>query len=414
MPMYSYTARDVTGKIKSDMLEAFSEHSLVEKLQAQGLYIIKFSETLQMIQEETSKKPKVIKFNHNKVKLQDLLVFSRQLATLLESGVALMRSLDVIIPQIRSEQLYHAARQIRADVEAGKSLSQGFSKHPKTFTQFWVSLAEVGEASGTMPVVLNKLANHVEEQAAFRNTIISAVIYPAILCVVCLGAVIFFALAVAPRFEEIFTSMHAELPAMTRGLLAVFKFLKSNILFLMAGAVVIFFLAKAYFKTPKGGLQLEQFLFKFPAFGEITKLIIIERFTSQMAILIGSGVPILLSLDIVQRLVENQTCALLIAKVHEEVREGKGLADSMEIESFFPSMAVQMIKVGEETGELAKMFNHVATYYKATVENFMKRFGTIFEPFMLIFMATVIGTIVVAIFLPLFKLGQGGGGFSHG
>ncbi|MEI7999033.1 MAG: type II secretion system F family protein [Candidatus Omnitrophota bacterium] len=409
MPMYSYIARDGSGRVKSDMVEAFNEQALVEKLQAQGFYIVKFSETLQMIHAETKKQSKVIKFTHNKVKLQDLLVFSRQLATMLEAGVALMRSLDVILPQINSQELYNVTKQLHADVESGKSLSQGLNKHPKIFSQFWVSLAEVGEASGTMPNVLNKLANHVEEQAAFRATIISAIIYPCILCFVTVGAVVFFALVVAPRFEEIFNSMHAELPVMTKMLLGTFKFIKQNILFIFGGATGIFFLAGSYFKTPKGALKLETILFNVPLLGEILKLIVVERYTAQMAILIGAGVPILLSLDIIQRLVENRTCALLIAKIHEEVREGKGLADSMAKEPFFPNMAVQMIKVGEETGELAKMFNHVAAFYKTTVENFMKRFSTIFEPFMLVFMAAVIGIIVVSIFLPLFKLGQGGG-----
>jgi type IV pilus assembly protein PilC len=410
MPKYTYTARDSSGKIKTDILEANNEQALIEKLQAQGLFIIKFYEPLEIIQSQPVLQKGVNRrFDHNNVKLEDLLIFSRQLATMLEAGVPLMRSLDVVLSQIQSRDLYNIISQIRNDVEAGKAFSQALSRHPKVFGQFWISLVEVGEASGTLADVLNKVAQHVEAEAEFRSIIISALVYPAILMFASLGAIVFFAIFVAPKFEEIFKSLKADLPLMTVLLLGTFKFVKTYLLFIIGGAIGGVFLLMNYFKTPLGKLQLEQILFKLPVFGEIMKLIIMERFAAQMAILVGSGVPILLSLDIVSRLVENESVGLLINKVREEVREGKGLADTLAKESFFPLMAVQMIKVGEETGELSKMLDHVAKYYKKNVEAFLKRFSTIFEPFMLVFMAGAIGVIVVSIFLPLFKLGQGGG-----
>jgi type IV pilus assembly protein PilC len=203
--------------------------------------------------------------------------------------------------------------------------------------------------------------------------------------------------------------MHSELPPLTKILLGTFKFIKTNFLLLIGGMIFVFFVLKTYFQTPVGILHKEQIIFRTPIIGDVAKLIIMERFASQMAILISSGVPIILALEIVQKLVENQTAAYLIARIREEVSGGKGLAVSMVKDSFFPILAVQMIQVGEETGELSKMFDHVAKYYKGNVETIMKRFGTIFEPVMLVFMAAMIGIIVVAIFLPLFKLGQGGG-----
>lgn len=410
MPMYNYTARDISGNVKTDMLEAPNDQALVEKLQGQGLFIIRFSEALEMVQTQTVKTKTNLTFKHNKVQIEDLIVFSRQLATMLEAGVPLMRSLDVTLGQIQSKELYEIVKQIRADVEAGKSLSQSLARHKKVFGQFWVSLVEVGEASGTLSTVLNKLADHVEEDAEFRSAIISAVIYPAVLVVASIGAVVFFALFVAPRFEEIFTSMKAQLPFMTVVLLTVFKFIKVNFLYIAATGVIVYFLLLNYCKTPFGRIQFEQFMFSLPVVGDVTRLIIMERFASQMAILIGAGVPILLSLEIVQRLVENESSALLIGKVREGVKEGKSVAECMSKEEFFPAMSVQMIKVGEETGELAKMLNHVAVYYKRHIQTFLRRFGAIFEPFMLVFMAGVIGVIVVAVFLPLFQLGQGSKG----
>jgi type IV pilus assembly protein PilC len=274
-------------------------------------------------------------------------------------------------------------------------------------------LAEVGEASGTMPLVLTKLAQHVEQEVAFQSAIVSAMVYPLILFVVCIGAVLFFALVVGPKFEDIFKSMHAQLPLMTRCLLSTFDVIKHNFFLLIGGAVGLFFVLKAYFSTPMGELHFEKIIFGLPIVGDITRLIVVERFAAQMAILTESGVPILYALEITEKLVSNKTCGMKVAQVREGVREGKGMADSLMECGFFPMMAVQMIKVGEETGELGKMLKHVAEFYQANVEAFMKRFGTLIEPLMLVFMAAMIGTIVVAIFLPLFKLGQGGGGYSH-
>jgi len=413
MPNYYYEVVDNAGVTKTETVAADSESVLVDKLQSEGYFIV----SIRLMDEKSGvkvvKKKSSLKFDHDACKIEDLLVFSRQLATMLEAGVTMLRSLNVIQSQIQSKELYMAVSQIHDDIEQGSSLSNSLSKHPKIFNQFWVSLAEVGEASGTMPRVLNKLAEHVEQDAAFRSAIISAMVYPMILFVVCIGAVIFFALVVGPKFEEVFKSMHAELPVMTKCLLATFDFIKHYILFMLGGAFALFIFLRAYIATPMGQLQSEKLIYSLPVLGEVTKLVVVERFAAQMAILIESGVPILYSLEISEKLVENRTCSLVIAKVREGVRDGKGIAASLMAESFFPMMAVQMIMVGEETGELGKMLNHVAKFYQANVEAFMKRFGTLIEPFMLVFMAAMIGTIVVSIFLPLFKLGQGGGGYSH-
>jgi len=408
MPIFSYTVKDSTGKTINDVVSSHSEDALVEKLQGDGYFIISIRLSQQKGDVKAEKKDAVQRFDHDACKIEDLLVFSRQLATMLEAGVTMLRSLDVIITQIQSKQLFMAASQIHDAIEQGSSLSVALAKHPKIFTQFWISLAEVGEASGTMPMVLNKLAEHVEQEAAFQSAIISAMIYPIILFVVCIGAVVFFALVVGPKFEDVFKSMHAELPMMTKCLLATFDFIKHYLLYIIGGIFGVFFLVRSYISTPIGMLQYEKMIFNLPIVGEITKLIVVERFAAQMAILIESGVPILYALEITEKLVDNKTCGLVIAQVREGVREGKGMADSLMEAGFFPMMAIQMIKVGEETGELGKMLKHVAEFYQSNVEAFMKRFGTLIEPFMLVFMAGIIGTIVISIFLPLFKLGQGG------
>jgi type II secretory pathway component PulF len=408
MPKYQYLAKTLEGKTVQDIEESISDQVLVDKLQAQGYFVI----SLQLIRVESAKsiekkiqKTKKDYFTHTNVTMEDILVFARQLATMLEAGITLLRSLDVIISQIESRALHKALTQVRNDVEQGRSLSSSLEKHPKQFSQFWVSLVEVGEASGTMPQVLEKLAIFMEQQAAFKSIIISAIIYPCILLVVCMGAIAFFAFFVGPKFEAIYTSMHKELPAFTKLLLAVFKFIKQQILLLVLGCVAASFAFQKYIQTGVGRMQFEKFIFSLPTFGMITKKIVVERFASQMSILIDSGVPILYALEISEKLVENRTCGLIIADIQNSVREGKMLAEPMELSGFFPPMAVQMIKVGEETGELSKMLKHVSGFFQREVEAFMKRFGTMIEPLMLVVMGGVIGTIVLAMFLPMFSLG---------
>ncbi|MCD4779379.1 MAG: type II secretion system F family protein [Candidatus Omnitrophica bacterium] len=412
MPKYSYIVKNKAGVEEKNVVDAVSQQSLIEKLQREGYFIVRVLEikTTSHLKKKTSKKNEKRKFSRKKTKLEDLLSFSRQLATMLEAGVSLIRSLDVILIQVQSEELYNILKACKKDVEQGIALSVSLSKYPNVFNQFWVSLIEVGEASGTVPVVLNKLSFYLEQQAEFRATIISGLIYPAILFMVAVGAIAFFALFVGPRFQSIFDSMNVDLPMITVVLLASFSFLKKNIFLIIAGIVAGVFFLKKYIKTYQGKLLFEKAMFNMPVFGEVYRLIIVERFTSQMSILIDAGVPILYALDISERLVDNNSCAMIISTIKEGVREGELLVAPMTRSGFFPAMCLQMIMVGEETGELSKMLKHVSAYYQDLVSTFMKRFATIVEPFMLVFMGGVIGTIVLAMFLPMFNIAQLGGG----
>ena len=414
MAKFSYMVKDQSGKTYRNVIDMANKEVLVDKLHKEGYFIVNITE---MVVAAPQKKPhetlahlKQRKFTHKSVKLQDLLAFSRQLATMIEAGVPLIRSLHVIETQIDSEIFFKVVQRIRQDVEQGTSLSVALAKHPKVFNQFWVSLLEAGEASGTIPAVLNKLSFYLEQQAAFASAIISGIIYPAILFFVATGAIAFFALFVGPKFEEIFTSMNAELPWITTQLLMIFKFVRNKFFWILGGLVLAIMFFKNYIRTFQGKMAFEKFLFGLPVVGEVFRQIILERLASQMSILIDSGVPILYALDITERLVDNNTCALVVNQIKEAVKQGELLVSPMERSGFFPSMCIQMIMVGEETGELSKMLKHVAAYYQEGVETFMKRFATIIEPFMLVFMGGVIGVIIVAMFLPMFNIAQLGGG----
>ncbi len=409
MPRFHYTAKDSSGQSIAEDIDAFDKASLVAQLQQKGYFVLSVEEHLPMATHTKETSDSTRKFTHNGIKLLDMLNFANQLATMLDSGITILRALEVIIDQVESKKFYAILQKVNADVEQGSSLSEALARFPKVFDQLWVSLIEVGEASGTMPKVLKKLAFYLEQKAAFSSTVTSAIMYPMVLFCVCLGAIAFFALFVGPRFESIFNTMKVELPLITRILLSSFRFIKQNFFGIILGAIAIVFLFKKYTKTTVGRAHMEHFLFSMPVFGNITKLIVIERFSSQMSILVDSGVPILYALDITQRLVDNSICANVINDIKESVRQGELLVAPMERSKFFPSMCIQMIAVGEETGELSKMLTHVANYYQQTVETFMKRLGTLIEPFMLVFMGGVIGIIVLAMFLPMFNIAQLGG-----
>ncbi len=410
MPKFVATIRDKNGTTKTIVVDAANRNAAVLNVQRQGFLLLAIDDAdsgKSGSAAEAHRKGR--RFTHNNVAMEDISVFSKQLATMLEAGVPLLRSISVISEQVESRNLATILSEVKADVESGQPFSKGLAKHPKHFGQFWVSLVEVGEASGTMPQVLKKLTEYMEEAEKFKAQIIGAMMYPAILLVVATLAVLAFALFIGPTFEKIFKDMDIALPGITVVMLALFRLLRTKFLWILGGIVAVVFLLKNYVKTPVGRKQFENFLFSLPVVGPIIKLVIIEKFASQMAILIDSGVPILYALEISEKLVDNLVCGEVIASVRDAVKEGKLLAEPMERSGFFTPMTVQMIRVGEETGELGKMLNHVATYYKSVVEEFMKRLGTLVEPIMLVFMGGVVGTIVVAMFLPLLSLSTGGG-----
>ncbi|MBF0386668.1 MAG: type II secretion system F family protein [Candidatus Omnitrophica bacterium] len=410
MPKFFITFKDKTGKNKTSLVDDRDSNSAVAGVQAQGFYVI----AVQPMEEAVPNAPVSAaalqnrKFTHNNVRLMDIVVFARQLATMLESGVPLLRSLTVILDQLESRQLAMVVAQVRADIEQGLAFSKALEKHPKVFSQFWVSLVEVGEASGTMPKVLKKLTEYAEESVKFQSQLVGAMIYPGVLLFIVTLAVLAFALFVGPIFEKVFMDMKMELPGITSFMMGLFKFIQTKFLFIIMGITGFVFAFKAYAATAGGRWQIEMLLYNVPTLGNIIRLIVVEKFTSQMAILIESGVPILYALEISERLVDNMVCAAVLKDVREDVREGKLLADSLEKSTFFPSMAVQMIRVGEETGELSKMLGHVSVFYKEQVQEFMKNISVLIEPVMLVVMGGVIGTMVVAMFLPLLSISTGG------
>lgn len=413
MAKFTYIVRDKAGKKISNSEESSSEDELISRLQAKDLIVISVQPELkeaQPLPKPEAALKKRFKFRRYRIATGDLTLFCRQLATLLGAGVTILKSLDIISHQLTSRKFYNVLKTVEKNMEAGLSLHEAMAKHPEVFSELWVNLVESGEASGNLAVVLDRLAKYLERNAEFKRKIISALIYPMMLLIAGVGALLFLTIKIIPTFAEIFQGFNVTLPLLTRILIAVSTLLRRFFLVIMALAVIGAFMLKKYIKTKDGRKAYERLQFKLPIFGEFFRALIVERFSSEMSTLIESGVPILYSLEITEKSVDNLVMAEVIEQIKENVRQGKPLSQPLEKSGFFEPMVVQMIGIGEEIGELSPMFKRINAFYQEYVETFLARIISMFEPLMLIFMGAVIGIMVIGMFLPIFQIAQIGGG----
>ncbi|MEW6100744.1 MAG: type II secretion system F family protein, partial [Candidatus Omnitrophota bacterium] len=280
------------------------------------------------------------------------------------------------------------------------------AKHKKVFSELWINLVESGEASGNLAVILSRLASYLERNMSFKRKIISAMIYPLILLGASLIALLFLTIKIIPTFAELFKGFNITLPLLTRWLIYFSEAMRKGFLFGVGAIIAAYLLFKQYIANRSGRKNFEKFIFSLPLFGEFFRVMIIERFTSEMATLVESGVPILYSLDIAEHSVGNLIIAEVINKVKEDVRQGKTLSKPLEKSGFFDPMAVQMVNIGEEIGELPNMFKRLNVYYQEYIDTFLARFTSMFEPIVLIFMGIVVGVMVIGMFLPIFQITQ--------
>jgi type IV pilus assembly protein PilC len=407
MAKFFYICRDQGGGKETGTEEAPTQEAAIAKIQAKGLIVVSVipegSETYGTSATDRSIKIR-LKRKHGRITKEDLMLFCRQLSTLIGAGVTILMSLEIIAKQVASRKLYDVSLDLKKNMEAGLSFHEVLALHPKVFSDLWINLVESGEASGNLGVVLNRLAVYLEKAAVFKSRIISALIYPAILTVAGTGALLFLSISIVPTFAEIFKGFNITLPFLTQVLVGISFFLRKFIFLLVFSIAGIIFVFKKYVQTKSGRKHFEVFQFKLPVFGEFFLALNIEIFSSEMSTLLESGVPILYSLEITERSVNNLTMAEVIRKIQNDVREGKPLRESLERSGFFEPMVVQMISIGEEIGELPQMFKRINAFYQERCDTFLTRFVSMFEPFILVFIGSLIGVMVIGLFLPIFKI----------
>jgi type IV pilus assembly protein PilC len=410
MSKYFYIARNKAGQKVSGIEDATTEEELVSRIQARDLIVISvnpdYKEGGANLRANPLASRSKVKHQHARIGGSDLVLFCRQLATLLGAGVTILKSLDIIAQQVSSRRLYAVIRDLQRNMEKGLSFHEAMARHPSVFSDLWVNLVESGEASGNLAVVLNRLAAYFERIAAFKRKIISSLIYPIILLFASVGALLFMTIKIIPAFAEIFKGMNIKLPVLTQILIAVSVFLREKFFIVLGVIVVVIYLVRRYINSKDGRLKYEKLKFDMPLFGEFFHAITVERFSSEMATLLESGVPILYSLEITEHSVGNPAMAEIVRGIKDDIRDGKPLVEPFGKCGFFEPMVVQMVGIGEEIGELSQMFKKINIFYQDYTETFLNRIIAMFEPLILVFMGILIGIMVVGMFMPIFQITQ--------
>jgi type IV pilus assembly protein PilC len=395
---YSYRVRDRSGNLIKGTLEADSEPLVLQRLREMGYT------PLEVQQEKKNIGQIKISFRPGRVKLKELSIFCRQFATMVNSGLPILRSLAILADQTDSEELRKVVTAVRVDVEQGASLSIAMAKHPKAFNDLFIAMVKSGEAGGVLDDVLLSLADMIEKEVKLRSKIKSAMTYP----IAVLGLVILIMAAmllfVVPQFKGIYAQLGGSLPMPTQVLLTMSDAVKGYWYIVGAVVAIAVFLFRRYKRTEAGRAQMDAVKLKVPVFGSLFHKTALSRFSSTLGMLLKSGVPILQALDIVSDTVNNKVISKAVQATQNSVRQGESIAKPLGKFPVFPSMVVQMLAVGEETGQVDMMLAKVAEFYNAEVEAQVDALTSLIEPLLIAVIGGCVGAAVVALYMPMFNI----------
>jgi type IV pilus assembly protein PilC len=397
MPSFSYVARDSgNGREIRSNVDASSEANAIAALLNRNLLVV-------TIEEKIAKKGRT---SGGKVSLADQVMFTRQLATMVDAGLAMVQSLQALAEQTDNKVMRDVIKDITTRVEGGDSFSDALQKHPKVFNRLYFSMVSAGEKGGLLAEILSRLATYLENTARLRKKVKSAMMYPTVVTVVAIGITIFLLVKVVPVFSEIFTSFGGKLPAPTQFLINVSDLLRHYfpIFILVVGSLVGGWLY--FIKTPMGLRFWDAKRIKLPIFGPIAHKICLARFTRTMASLIRSGVPILEVLTIVQNTVGNVIMEAAVKAAATDIERGEGISAALSKHPVFPTMIIRMMAAGEQTGKIDSMLERVADFLDEEIENILSGLTSLIEPLLIVFLGVVVGGIVICMFLPIFKLSE--------
>jgi len=399
MAKFQFVVKDKNGKTHTGMLDAESRNALLEQLWKQELTVISIDE-----KSESSQTLNRMRRGPGKVNLSHLIIFARQLATLVEAGVSIVPSLSILADQTVDKQFKDILNKMHDDVEAGSSLSEAAARHPHAFGELFVNLLQAGEQSGRLDEILDRLAIYLEKTGELFRKVRSALIYPAFVTLLAFGITVFLLVAIVPKFRDIFSSLGGKLPLPTLILLGVSEFVQHFWILGIIGVIVIVVAARMYLSTPVGKMQADQLSLNLPVFGPLIRKVGIARFARTLATLIKSGVPILGALDIVAKTAGNKVIEQAVMAARSSIREGENISDPLAESKVFPIMVTRMIAVGEKTGELEKMLSKVADFYESEVDATVAGLTSLIEPLVIAFLGVVIGGIAVTLLLPVFNI----------
>jgi type IV pilus assembly protein PilC len=403
MPVFLYEARDQSGQLKKDTIEAANVKVATQRLQEQRFTVINIKERTTAAAQQD-----IMGFlnQFQKVNEQALTVFSRQFATMINAGLAMVRCLDILAEQTEDKKLQQTLLQVRKDVEGGATLSSALGKHPSVFNNLYVSMVKAGEMGGVLDEVLERLAGFMEKDFSLKKKVKAALTYPVVILCMAMGIVFFLVTYILPTFVTLFKGMNITLPLPTMILMAITEGARNPAV--MIPAVIILglmgFALQRYVQTPVGKKQFDLLKLNIPVFGLLNKKVSISRFCRTLGTLLSSGVPIMQALEIVGRASGNEIIAMTVSKVRDSIREGESIASPLGASGMFPPMVTQMVAVGEETGNLDSMLSKIADFYDTEVEYLLSSLTSMLEPIMIVGMGGIVGFIVISVFLPLYQL----------
>jgi len=411
MPTFAYTAVDAQGKTHQGTVEANNAGDAAAAIKKQGRFPTNIAET-------TGSKPKGKGFAFSlslsggsatgKVPPKVLTVFTRQLSTLISAGLPLLRSLRTLSKQEKNANLRKIMANLAESVEGGTTFSEALSQHPKAFNKLYVNMVKAGELGGVLEVVLTRLAEFAEKSQRIRGKVTSAMVYPIVVLTIAVGIVTFLMLFIVPKFEAIFKDMLGgrPLPAITQIIMDLSRFIQGNFL-LIAGVLVVLGVGFRFaLRMPGVSAAMDNLKLKLPLFGDMLTKTSVARFSRTLGTLVSSGVPILQALQITRDTAGNERVGAAIESIHDNVKEGESMVAPMEASQIFPPMVVSMVQVGEETGQLPDMLTKVADVFEEEVDTAVAGLTSLLEPVMIVLLALIVGTIVVALFLPLITIIQ--------
>jgi type IV pilus assembly protein PilC len=440
MPKYNYVAMDAHGKETKGTLEVATQNEAIGRVKEMGLFPTKIVEVDKAKEKDKAgdKKAKAkggkggkggkgkkgggVNLNikipglSGKVKSKVLTTFTRQLATLVDAGLPLLRGLRVLEKQERNATLKGIIAELALSIEGGSTFSEGLAQHPKVFNRLFINMVKAGELGGVLEVVLNRLSEFMEKAQKIKGKVIAAMFYPVAVLVVATAILMILMVKVIPSFKSVFEGMleGSQLPAFTRLVLGISDVIKDHFVWTAVGLAVLFVFFNLFVRTKFGRLVWDKLKLKMPVVGPVVSKVAISRFTRTLGTLVSSGVPILQALTIVKETAGNVVISNAVNSVHESVKEGETITAPLEASGIFPPMVISMVDVGEQTGALPEMLLKIADNYDDEVDNAVAAMTSLLEPIMIVFLAVIVGSIVIAMFLPLIDLmnrvGESGGG----
>ncbi|MFA5199611.1 MAG: type II secretion system F family protein [Candidatus Omnitrophota bacterium] len=398
MNSYQYVAKDKAGQTINGLMQAVSETEVAETLHKKELVVVSI-DFAKAVSEKAKKGGK-------KVKLEDLVIFSRQLATMIDAGIPLVNALGILSEQIENDSLKIIVTDVRQNIEAGMSFCDALGKHPTVFSELFVNMTKAGEASGMLNEILDRLATFMEKQAALNRKIVSSLVYPAVVVSMAILITAVLLLKVVPTFKGIFDSLGGTLPLPTQVLIFMSDLLRKYFLYTLIMLGITIYLAKRYIKTPKGRYKFDELCLKLPVFGPLLRKLAVAKFSRTFSTLVKSGVTVLSALEIVSKTSGNKVVEESVINCSKSVRNGELISKPLSKSGVFPPMVTRMINVGEQTGQLEKMLAKIADFYDDQVDAATSALTSMIEPMVIAFLGIVIGGIVISLFLPIFKISQ--------